>query len=440
MALEEVNTALAPTRRLPAGIAGWLLLAMLVLAVLRGPAGDAAMWLSGATAWCAAMLLWPRVSPAQRLQMLAIIGLGAAFGLWGLLRGAPVSLEQALGQNQAILAMLAAVSFLKLVNRPVVAGEHVPTGRAAFARTLLGLHLFGATINITAVVIVADRLAAQAPFERLHALMLSRGFCLSVMYSPFIAGMGMALALAPGSRLDVLALAGIPLSLVGLALTYVMLSRAAPDKVDSFKGYPIGLESLWLPALLAVCVMLLHRVYPTLSVLTLISISAPVLVALVLWQRRGWRAGTRRLRDHVHYALPDMSSELLLFLSAGVLAAGLTSLFASFGNWTPFEVFDAGAASITLAGIVALAMIGIHPIVCVSFLAPLLSSIDPPPNLLALVFVTGWAIGCTLSPFSGTNLTMQGRYGISTWSIMRGNLVYGACMVAAACVAFRLVA
>ncbi len=367
MALEQVDNVVAPARRLPTGIAGWLLLAMLVLAVLRRPAGDVAVWLSGAAAWGAALLLWPRVPHVQRVQVIAILALGTFFGLWGMSRGAVFSLEQALGQNQVILAMLAAVSFLKLVNRPIVEGERIPVGRAAFARTLFGLHVFGATINITAVVIVADRLAAQAPFERLHALMISRGFCLSVMYSPFIAGMGLALALAPGARLEVLALAGIPLSLVGLVLTYVMLSRAEPAKVDAFKGFPIHLESLWMPAVLAVCVLLLHRVYPELSILTLISVSAPALVAVTLWRRRGWRAGNRRLRDHVQYTLPDMSGELLLFLSAGVLAAGLTGLFATFGNWTPFDTLDAGAASMTLAGIVALGIAGIHPIVCVSF-------------------------------------------------------------------------
>lgn len=430
----------APTRRLPTGIAGWLLFAMLVLSVLRNPGGDLAMWLSGAVAWLAALLLWPRVTTAQRVQMVIIVSVGVVLASWAMLRGTPISLQQALGQNQLILAMLAAVSFLKLVNRPVVAGEQVPVGRAAFLRTLLGLHLFGATLNITAVVIFADRLAAQAPFTRLQALMISRGFCLSVMYSPFIAGMGMALALAPGSRLEVLALAGIPLSVVGLGLTYLLLARTDKGAIETFRGYPIHLESLWLPLVLAVSVLGLHRLYPSLSVLTLISVSAPVLVALVVCRQRGLRGGARRLADHVHHGLPDMSGELLLFLGAGVLAAGLTSVFASFGNHVPFETFDATAAVTTLALIVVAGGIGIHPIVCVSFLAPMLAPIEPDPNLLALVFVSGWAIGCTVSPFSGTNLTMQGRYGISTWAITRGNIGYSALMVAAASVAFVLMA
>lgn len=414
-------------------LAGWLLLAMLVFATLRTIIGDAAIWLGGATAWLAAVLLWPRISRNQRIQVVVIIMLGLVFGLWGVMRGAALSLEQALGQNQMILGMLAAVSFLKLVNRPVVAGERIPAGRGAFIRTLLGLHVFGAAINITAMTIVSDRLAAQSRFGALQAAMVSRAFCLSVMYSPFIGGMALALALTPGSRLEVLAAVGIPFAGLGLLVTWILLDRSFPDEVGKFKGYPIHLGSLWIPLLLAVCVALLHRAWPGFSVLTLISVSAPMLVALIVFARGGIGAGSGRLVRHVRHTLPEMSGELLLFLGAGVLAAGLSALFTSFGDWTPFAIFDGVAASATLTGIVALSIVGVHPIVCVSFLAPLLAPISPEPNLLALVFISGWAIGCTLSPFSGTNLTMQGRYGVRNWSTTLGNLGYGALMLGAAC-------
>jgi hypothetical protein len=80
-----------------------------------------------------------------------------------------------------------------------------------------------------------------------------------------------------------------------------------------------------------------------------------------------------------------------------------------------------------------MSVVGIHPIVCVSFLAPLLSPLSPEPNLMALVFIIGWAIGCTVSPFSGTNLTMQGRYGVRNWSTTAGNLGYTALMLPAGC-------
>ena len=110
------------------------------------------------------MLLWPRIPRKQQVQVFLIVALGLVLGFAGEWRGAPVSLEQALGQNQPILAMLAAVSFLKLLNRPADAAEELPRGRGAFLRTLIGVHLFGAAINITALVITADRLAARPPF------------------------------------------------------------------------------------------------------------------------------------------------------------------------------------------------------------------------------------------------------------------------------------
>ncbi|GJL81262.1 MAG: hypothetical protein DHS20C01_08960 [marine bacterium B5-7] len=402
---------------------------MLILAVLRPLGYGMTVWLSAAAGWGAAVLLWPKITGKQRIQALAILAVGILFALAGFTRGAPVSLQQAFGQNQMILAMLAAVSFLKLTNRPTREGDAIPTGPGAFIRTLAGVHLFGAAINITALVIIADRLAAQAPFRHLQALSLSRGFCLSVMYSPFIAGMALALALSPGARLDIVALAGIPYAAVGLMLTAWHLSLAHGDEVAVFKGYPIHLESLWFPALLAVLVAIVHGMYPRLSILLLISFLAPVMVVIIVIHGDGRSAGVTRLTRHVETILPQMSGELLLFLSAGILAAGLTSLASSMGNPVPFDEFDWLAGSLTLTTIVALSIIGIHPIICVSFFAPLIIPLDPQPDLVALVFVMGWAIGCTVSPFSGTNLTMQGRYGISSWSITLGNLGYCALMV-----------
>ena len=107
-----------------------------------------------------------------------------------------------------------------------------------------------------------------------------------------------------------------------------------------------------------------------------------------------------------------------------MLASGGAALFSTWGEWVPFQVFDAGTASLILIGTVVVAILGVHPVVVVSTAVPLLSPLHPDPSLLALLFVMCWGIGCAISPLSGTNVTLHGRYGISSWLISRRNIGY----------------
>ena len=46
------------------------------------------------------------------------------------------------------------------------------------------------------------------------------------------------------------------------------------------------------------------------------------------------------------------------------------------------------------------------------------------PSLLGLVFLMSWSLGVALSPFSGIQLALQSRYGVSARALMRLNLSY----------------
>ena len=128
---------------------------------------------------------------------------------------------------------------------------------------MLGVHLFGAVINISALVIMADRLSRERALSQTQALLLSRTFTLAVFYSPFIGGMGLALAYTPGSRLPVIMLFGAPLAMVGLLLVLSMASLGSSKVLAEFRGYPVHIESLWLAALLAGTVLGLHGLFPS---------------------------------------------------------------------------------------------------------------------------------------------------------------------------------
>ena len=75
-----------------------------------------------------------------------------------------------------------------------------------------------------------------------------------------------------------------------------------------------------------------------------------------------------------------------------------------------------------------IASLGVHPVVVVSTAVPLLSPSNPDPSLLAVLFVMCWGIGCAISPLSGTNVTLDGRYGVNSWLISRRNIGYCSAM------------
>ncbi len=421
-------------------VAGWLLGLMLALAVARvaWPMIPAAA--AGAAGWCAAALLWTRLARGQRLQALTLAAVGGGGLALAVMRGQPVPLTALAAQNLPILAMLAGVSFLRAAGAGLGAESRtaVPVGAWAYLRTLLGVHLFGAVINLSAVVIIGDRLHAHRALDGRGARLLSRAFCCASCYSPFFGGVALALASTPGSSLGAIAACGMPVAAAALAYAWVAERVRDPAGLADFEGYPVRIESLWLPAVLAAVVMIAHRVAPTVSVLAVITVLAPVVTAVVLVGRQGFTAAGRALERHVTAQLPGMGSELVLFLCAGVLAVGLGAALRAFGVELPLERFDAEVAAMLLVVIVMLAAIGIHPVVPVAVSTPLLAPLMPDPNLLAATYTLAWGIGVAVSPFSGTHLTIQGRYGVNALAFPRWNAGFALTLLGVAVVLLQV--
>ena len=77
---------------------------------------------------------------------------------------------------------------------------------------------------------------------------------------------------------------------------------------------------------------------------------------------------------------------------------------------------------------VMLAALGIHPVILISSFTPLILSLDPNPNLLAVTYLFAWNLGTCSSPLSGTHLVFQGRYGIPSWKAAMWNWPYAVVM------------
>lgn len=403
----------------PAALAGWILSIAVVLSVMRGFGLAISGVVPGIAFWIAGMLLVTRVRGLARIQMFVMLGIGIAGLIYTAAIGGDMQLAKAISANQALLAMLAGVTFLRLISLPAVdAGEHDPRGPHALWRTLFGVHLFGSVINLSAVMILGDRLSRRASLTELQSTVLSRGFSLAALWSPFFAAMGIALSNAPGAQLMTLSMVGLPLALIGLLLSGRELTRRAGGL--DFVGYPMHFGALWIPGLLALMVMVAHEFFPDVPVLTFISSLSIALTAVVLLIRNR-ETVMAQLRNHLQSGLPQMSGELALFLAAGVLAAGIASVAEGSGWRLDVETFGATQASILLVLMVGISVAGVHPVISISTAHGLLAPLAPDPNLMGITYLMTWAAGVSSSPFSGMHLAMQGRFGVDARGFMRWN-------------------
>lgn len=393
-------------------VAAWCYVAVVILVVAAVALPAYPAWITGVIAWVACLLLLPRLPPHQLYMVLALAGLGVLGIIWGMARGSEGLVVMALTQNVPLTGMLIAVSFLRLiaVGHSAV-GERLEQGGGALVKTMIGVHLFGAVINFSAVAIFADRLSARTKLTMEQAMALSQAFIVGATWSPFYGAMAAALTAAPGASLTHLILWGIPIAVIGMAVTWFTLTSARHGGSTKFVGYPLHLEALWVPAVLAAGVLAVHELQPRWSVLAIIAALAPLVTIITLLARDVRRTGPILLRL-VHFGLPAMNGELTLFLAAGILSAGMNGTIDALQLGMPFAQFGSFEASMVLIVMNVCAWLGLHPIILVSVLGPWLTPLNPDQTLLAMTFLMSWGIGLTACPMSNTMLAMAGRYGL----------------------------
>ena len=427
----------APVRR--DALPGLMIGVMLVASIAHGLAPAFPQEIGVLAAWIAGCAVWGRLPRRARVQVGAMLGLGLACIAAVAARGVDVEWSDVAGRSLPILTLLAGVAFLRLIYRAEVGrgtGAPAPRGIGPYVRTMLGVHLFGAVINISALVVFADRLARPAPLSRREVAMLGRSYSMVAFYSPFIGGVALALGLVPGARFPVLVLGGLVLACAGFLAVVILGRLEEGEAIAEFQGYPFRLESLWPPFVLVAAVASVHWIWPSLPVLLVIALLAPLLAVTVLATRAGVAGAARTVARFAVTELPGMSGELTLFLAAGVLGAGLTGLIAAHPSMAPAFALTTATATMALAGIVILAMAGVHPLVSVTTLVAVALPASPDPTLLAAVCVTGWGIGSAAGPYSGINLVLAARGGVSSWVFPRWNAAFCTIMVLAAGLVF----
>ena len=407
----------------PHALPGVLLLVMILSLVIADVAGGTAtragyflLLLSGVSAWSAALLLLPRVRRSQvvLISILLIAGLGLLLFSWA--RDGEFDLHRMISINTGLLTMITSVGFLKLIAVRGFGHEGpLPQGIKAFRETMLTLAVFGSFINISAPVLLADRLSLNRPLTLFGCSLLTRTFSGCSAWSPFFGGMAVVLTYVEGMRIFPVMSVAFPFAMIGLLVVYALAMFFHRDEVNEFRGYPMQLSSLWIPAALAILVVGMSLLWTGLSILTVIALGALILTVVALVVLDSFKVAKDELRQFVVDGLPKTANELILFLAAGVLAVGLERLVAQGLIQLPFSDFTVWAASLLLAAMLIISILGVHPVIQIAGVTPLLVPVGPDPQLLALTYMFAWSLGTCASPLSGTHLVMQGRYGIPSW-------------------------
>jgi len=374
-------------------VAGIFIALMVLLALVSDiTAGAIPIWVAGLVGWSAVFLLFPGVKKSQRYQASVITLAGIILLIVGQVQDGQALWLQSISNNAGLVSMLASVGFLRLIALPVNESRSVslPVGFKAFVKTLAGVSLFGSVINLSAPILFADRLHKHDALGRLASQSITRIFTSTSAWSPFFGGMAAVLTNVPDMRLGFVIVACLPFALASFVVVLLEVRLRHWQQV------------------------------------THISLSALILTIVVLFWREQSDCG-KSLSRFVVEGLPTMINELQLFLAAGVLAAGLATLIG--GSFLPVSTgFTASSAALLLGAMILLAVVGVHPVVMVTGATPLIMSLNPAPDLLAVCYLLAWALGTCASPLSGTHLVFQGRYGIPSWKGAVWNWPYVAFM------------
>lgn len=417
--------------RLTTTFSGYLLFLSLILSLVAQFTGLFASFWAGIPIWLATFLCFPNLKTSQKKQVTVLLSIGGIGLLYGAFHQLDTSLLiRAISANQMVVTMLIAVGFLRLFSTESMNMEKpLPVGKRSLIKTLIGVHLFGSVLNMSSVLIVGDKLARHHPISVPQSVTLLRGFAICAFWSPFFASMGMALTNAPGAQLSTLIVFGIPTGIVALAFSAWELSRQ--NNMETVEGFPINIQSLWMPALLALVVIAAHLNWPTVSVLSLVSLTslAFITVWLALSEKR---QGVTIAAQHIRSGITHSAGEFALFASASILAAGVAALLSSLHLQLAPSHFGFFASVSTVLILIILAVTGMHPVTSVVIAGSILAPSVTDPNLLGLTLLMGWSLGITLSPFSGVQLSIQSRYHISAYQLFKHNwryaiVMYGFC-------------
>ncbi len=404
---------------------GWAILGSLVFYLLS-VLFPMLLPLPALLAWLVPLLMYRTIGRGARNQALLLLFIGFAGIIFAASQGVFLGWKQIFVSNLPILAMFVAISFLSLTNRDIDHAE-LPKGKKAVMTTSLGTHLLGGVINLSVLFVFGDRLQKNGALSKVQMIILARSFCAAAWWSPFFIATGVALIYAPGMHWKETLIPGAIMSCIAIGYSIV---EVCYFKRTEFSGYPIKAESMLVPLFLAATVLAAHHFWHDVSILILICLLSPA-GALVFMKGRPRMA---TLHDFIENRIASVSSQFALFLAAGVFSTSIKSITHVYPSLFSLEgtAFSPLLFATVLGLMIIIGIVGVHPIVSIAIVSPLLLPLNPSPSQLGFLFLSSWAISTASSPLSGVGLALVSRYQASIRGIIQSNWLYAIAMWALA--------
>ena len=276
-------------------------------------------------------------------------------------------------------------------------------------------------LNLGSVRIINDFLEDLKLPSAMTAKSYVVGFANAIMWSPYFASVSLVLHYLNVPFKDYI-IYGMGFSLLSLLignLLFVIWEKKHPLEIGDSAKVPLERAHrnkilklvLFVVILMGTCLLIESMTgWSMIVIVCLLSIIVPLLFGVV---SSDWKRITPLLIDFRDRNVPMMNNEIMLFMSAGMLAFGLKGTAVMNGvssilTRLAHQSFFLFALAI-LVIVLTITYIGIHQIAAVGALAMQLNAAELGMSniALALVLLLTWATSTALSPFSGLNLMVS---------------------------------
>lgn len=283
------------------------------------------------------------------------------------------------------------------------------------------LFLLSPILNLGTVRIINEFLADLKLPSAMSAKSYVVGFMTSMMWSPYFASVSLVLYYLNVAHKDYV-IYGIGLSILSLLvgnIFFAIWEKKHPLERDNSSVAPLEKNQrkqlfqlvLFVVILMITCLWIESMTnWSMLVIVCLISIIFPLLFTVAT---SNWKRVIPLLIDFRDRSVPMMNNEIMLFMSAGMLAYALkgTSMMngvSLFLNKLANQSFFLFAVAI-LTIVFCVTYIGIHQIAIIGALAMQLNAAELGISdiALALILLVAWSTSAALSPFSGLNLMVS---------------------------------
>ena len=400
---------------------GWMLVVSLILSLLSEAYSTPSYW-AGIPIWIAALLLFVYISPSQKLQLLCLFIIGSTCLFIGVAYEVREFVYSAVAANEKVVTMLIAVGFLRIVAIDTSRSSNLlPVGKKSLVITLFGAHLMSSVLNMSSIIIIGDKLSTSKPLTKEQGVLVLRAFTTCVFWSPFFASMGVVLTSSPGAEMHMIILFGLPVAMISLLFSCWQIR--ANERTSNLEGYPINLESIWMPLTLASLVLIIHELFPEFSIVSVVTFTSITFTCVWLLLFKG-KQGLMMTKMHIEKGIAKSGAEVVLFAASAMLASGISTVLTLLNIQLDVSNFTVYLASITMLVQILLSLIGVHPFAGVILAGSVLSTTVKDPNFLGLTLIMGCALSMSISPYAGVQITIKSRYGISVEDLMKSNLKF----------------